>query len=432
MNYYNCAPILRDKAHKEGLPVHFKAAILSYLFLVFVATVCGAWLVFESNSVWKVGDWLINYQGGFVRRGLIGELFFVLSSWTGLSPVFFVFATQVACYFFYFLFSGLLLTRQRRALPFIILLLSPFIFLFQIHDFQGGYRKEIVYFAILAFAAWTASNYRVKIFEIATISVLVIYPLVILMHETLAIFLPYILVIYALRVGFSTQRVIWISVLIVPSIIAFLLSLRYPGTTEQVFAICDSLGSFSPKNCDTEGAISWLDNSAHFGMQAVRSNVLDGQYLKHYSFVVILSFVAYIPVLGRLKKILSNKLSLLFVVTSILGSSALFLVAIDWGRFIYIHLVSIFILSLLIPDEIDQDKGRETLRLSRPFTERLDCKAIATYAVLFLFIIGYSTLWHIPHAAGEPFISNQTARVWGVLLWLFTPAGAVLPLFKSA
>ena len=32
------------------------------------------------NDSWTIGEWLINYQGGFVRRGFLGEgIYFLLS-----------------------------------------------------------------------------------------------------------------------------------------------------------------------------------------------------------------------------------------------------------------------------------------------------------------------------------------------------------------
>ena len=31
---------------------------------------------FQEYSGWQYADWLINYQGGLVRRGLIGEILF--------------------------------------------------------------------------------------------------------------------------------------------------------------------------------------------------------------------------------------------------------------------------------------------------------------------------------------------------------------------
>ena len=35
---------------------------------------------FSEYSEWQYSDWLINYQGGFIRRGLIGEILFQIYS----------------------------------------------------------------------------------------------------------------------------------------------------------------------------------------------------------------------------------------------------------------------------------------------------------------------------------------------------------------
>ena len=32
-----------------------------------------------SKDAWQYGEWLINYQNGFVRRGLIGEFIYLVS-----------------------------------------------------------------------------------------------------------------------------------------------------------------------------------------------------------------------------------------------------------------------------------------------------------------------------------------------------------------
>jgi len=39
-----------------------------------------------SKESWNITEWLINYQGGFVRRGLMGEVIFVFYNYFGLSP----------------------------------------------------------------------------------------------------------------------------------------------------------------------------------------------------------------------------------------------------------------------------------------------------------------------------------------------------------
>jgi len=42
---------------------------------------------------WELSEFLVNYQGGFVRRGLLGELLFIYSSLTGLDPRYIIMPT---------------------------------------------------------------------------------------------------------------------------------------------------------------------------------------------------------------------------------------------------------------------------------------------------------------------------------------------------
>lgn len=46
---------------------------------------------------YRVGDWVINYAGGFVRRGLFGELLFAVSP-LGQSTLWALTGFQLACY----------------------------------------------------------------------------------------------------------------------------------------------------------------------------------------------------------------------------------------------------------------------------------------------------------------------------------------------
>ena len=95
---------------------------------------------FYDNS-WTVGEWLISYAGGFVRRGLPGELIHFISTQYSLSPILLVWIFSVlslVClillilYFTNFRkvgesaitrseFSNAMLTRQQKETKYIIL-----------------------------------------------------------------------------------------------------------------------------------------------------------------------------------------------------------------------------------------------------------------------------------------------------------------------
>ena len=50
-----------------------------YLLFVLFFTTIQLLFKYEGGTDSTISEWLINYQGGFVRRGLLGELFFQIS-----------------------------------------------------------------------------------------------------------------------------------------------------------------------------------------------------------------------------------------------------------------------------------------------------------------------------------------------------------------
>lgn len=387
-----------------------RAGLVLYLLFVFLITALIGFRAFASNDFWKIGDWLINYQGGFVRRGLPGEIFLSLSSWTALPASVFAFGAQILSYIVYFVFTGLLLIRQSRLLPMALLIISPYIFLFQIHDTSGGYRKEIIYFSVLAIVAWSAGSIRRDRFERAMIIVLLAYPMVILAHEMLAVFLPYILAIYIGNKKLDRQLILRIGGLVTPSVIAFAMSLKYPGTAEQVVAICNSLEGYAPTNCHEGGAIGWLQRSAEHGLNKVYEKVQKYHYIESYLFATVLAAIAYIPISTRVRKLWSDTPLRILILISVIGSLPLFVFAVDWGRFIYIHLFSLFIVLLTFEDATLAEQNARTPSLSMHGMWFKRRRRLA-YTLLGLFALGYASLWHIPHCCGKPFLSNTTIRL---------------------
>ncbi len=64
------------------------------LIYFFILNILGLFQNFFENRFydqgWTVGEWLISYSGGFVRRGLFGSLIFKISEITKLNPILFV------------------------------------------------------------------------------------------------------------------------------------------------------------------------------------------------------------------------------------------------------------------------------------------------------------------------------------------------------
>lgn len=63
--------------HIQGA-YYAEKAMTAFLFAVTCSIALYAFIYMPGYNGFEISDWMINYQGGFVRRGLVGELLFML------------------------------------------------------------------------------------------------------------------------------------------------------------------------------------------------------------------------------------------------------------------------------------------------------------------------------------------------------------------
>ncbi|MBA3030100.1 MAG: hypothetical protein FP816_15010 [Desulfobacteraceae bacterium] len=217
--------------------------ILPYFYwVVFISTVMGAFNGYLDHNPWTIGDWLVNYQGGMVRRGLLGDVIYQIARYTHINPGLYTAFLQSIFYAIFFFFSYLLLKAQPILSSFSLLIFSPFLFTFQINSLQdGGYRKEIIFFGILALNVWMARTKRFELFERIFFITLLVYPAIILTHEMLALCLPYLLVVYLSFGKLTEKKIITLFIILLPSVIVFIICVLLPFKASQVEDILISL-----------------------------------------------------------------------------------------------------------------------------------------------------------------------------------------------
>ena len=76
---------------------HFKF----YLFLILIFSILFLSQKFLYPTDWTTSEWLINYQGGFVRRGLIGELLYQIHNLSGIQLRYLVFYFEIMILIFF-------------------------------------------------------------------------------------------------------------------------------------------------------------------------------------------------------------------------------------------------------------------------------------------------------------------------------------------
>lgn len=309
---------------------------------------------------WCISDWLINYQGGIVRRGFTGELLFNLARLTGINQIIYIISFQIFLYGI-FLYNACRLAMYSSFSVFnIVLFLSPAFILFPILDPLGSFRKEILLFALLS-CLCTSQLFKTKLSKYINLLLSIGSIFIALSHEMLIVFLPYLIIAALLHeksLGRKTKGVIFA---IAPSIvIGLLLTIFASGNEQTVIDICNSLAKNAPSDCAYPnshlGAISFLSKDFSFAHEFVR-NSISGNTLIIYILLTILSFTPIFSIMVFEKSnIFPNKevqfWLKIFIIIPISFSILLLWFVADYGRIIYINIVCITLIILMAtPDK---------------------------------------------------------------------------------
>ena len=297
---------------------------------------------------YSFADWVINYEdGGFKRRGLSGSFFFALQDVFSLPLSWSVFGLQAVSYTFFYGMTFFLLHKKHISLHLLCLIASPLTFLFVIHSFGAIGRKEIMVLALFSlFIFWLQKarslvfrSWRKHTFFCLSLSILTFF------HELTLFYVPYfwfalwtidrqnskIKTVNLLIIGFGY----WLAAAIPVFFFYFWGGKINEGATFSILAArgveVDSLA---------QGVLSW-----HEDFDTIIYIV---ENWRDFSRYIIPIFIGSIQGYFLLKTIvldakLRNKYYK-FTAFCFVYSLPLFALALDWGRWIYIH----FSLLLLI------------------------------------------------------------------------------------
>ena len=93
---------------------------------------------------WQYGEWLINYQYGFVRRGVIGEIIYLFSKLFNNNIQLSLFIIISAISLFYYFLSYQFIKDTKLNFIFYMIIFSPLFYLFFVVISKVGIKKEII------------------------------------------------------------------------------------------------------------------------------------------------------------------------------------------------------------------------------------------------------------------------------------------------
>ena len=297
---------------------------------------------------WSLGEWLINYQGGFVRRGLFGQIFQIYENPGHVVNVFqkvviFLFFTSILIYLF--------LERNKSLLlqfTIIVLFCSGGIvdFLTSDKNFEYLDRKEILFYLILMSLLLLKYFFPLNSYT-WIISCAILSSLMILTHELFAVyFVPSLYFIIFLN-NFNNKKFLLSSSLLylIPTTFVFLLVFINSGSVDTVKAIFESYKSTDVEYLYKVGsglkALAWtFDQSHKLSLRMFELGSIYPWFFYLFFNLFICIFLSY-SLNDNLKKFLISNILLLL---SFLGFVVAAYSGWDWGRFISMSTIGYAIL----------------------------------------------------------------------------------------
>ena len=372
---------------------------LGAAYILFIACVTVPLTVYRAlhPNGWTPGDWLVNYEGGFVRRGLPGELLLQAAHALHLSPVLLGGFLPLGFYALLYFAIWQLYRRSSGDLWTFAALVSPATLAFPILDPVGAFRKELILLLAEAVLLLWISRRRAPSDALLILYLTAVGTLAILSHEGLLPYLVYLL--GALWIGLGDlRRVVKIAIVpLVATITTLMVVMRHRGSLAEERAICHSLGSAPSIVCS--GSIAYLANGSDVARADVTRNIHAYHYLLYYPLVAVLALLPLIAMAYKLTRDRRLKRDVMIVIgtslVALLASLPLFVYAMDWGRWIYIHIVSSFLLLLFL-----DVREQATVPVREP-VRALESVSYQPWWVLAGLAI-YATCWNIPHFGNYP------------------------------
>ena len=327
-------------------------------------------------------DWIINYEGGYIRRGLLGEISINLSNFLALNIKYVFFIIHLSIYLLFHLLFYNFFSNFKKNYIFYLLCFSPLVFLYPIATFEAFARKEIFYitfFLLNCYLAIKISNRNIIFFS-TNLFVILSY----LIHESSLVFLSFFYLSYFVflkKNNYKTKLSEFLFIFIIYLILLFLLSL--PVTDEKLSKMVFLINQNFFEITEFSGAITWLQRSASSAFMFLESNYISFKYIfQNILFLHFLIIFLYLLHINNFFK--SGKYFFIFTILSFFSPTLLFLVGNDWGRFVYI----LYNFCLIFTFYCLHDDKNVFVKI-----DKLTVINNLNYKVKLIFTISYISLW---------------------------------------
>ena len=335
-----------------------KKYFLLYLSFLFIF---GSIFLFNKHTVgnnWTMSEWLINYQGGFTRRGFLGNLAFELATFFNLKIRFVIFLLQTIFYSFFLIVIYNFLKDIKINFLSRLAIYTPIFLLFPIAEIESLVRKETVIFILFIIFLNLASNKFNK--KYCNFYIFFVFPISFLIWEPIIFLFPIIVFILYLKNYQKNLLSIFFRIFLItsPSLIIFFLTILNPLSEIEHNKMCENLMTNFEENCGM--ALSMLKSKSTIIQQF--TEVMPLYKIEYFIRYILILFVGFLPllILSYNSNFTNKKIKILNFFKSFFSPLLLllcfvpifFAAMLDWGRVTnIIYTVSVLLYFFLLKNK---------------------------------------------------------------------------------
>ena len=330
------------------------------IFCLFILFMSIFWL-YQKHLVGNdstISEWLINYQGGFTKRGIIGEICFRIADYFDLKLRFVIFIFQSIICFTYTILLYIFIKDVPRNILTVIAIFSPIFLLYPLGEIEVLARKETFLFIGFVIFLFLADSNKKTLASL--IYVFLFFPILFLIWEPLVFFMPFI--IFILFVQMKDQplklKILKISICISSSFFTAIYIIMNPLSPEQHIVMSNELMNKFGEVCYMSCDLLKTKSSIEEQFVAVFQKFTFVAFFRYF----LIMLIGFLPLMiliynssFKKNKLLLNRFKSLFIpfLIILIIPILLFTAMTDWGRVVnIIYTFSIFTYLFLLKNDL--------------------------------------------------------------------------------
>ena len=330
--------------------------LLFITFLIFYVIFYLYWKHDVGND-WSISEWLINYQGGFTRRGLGGEINIFLANLFSIPLRNAILFLQVTAHLIYLVFLFIYLKDLKLDILQIFALFSPLFLLYPIAELEALGRKEIFIFLFFTFVIFFSKEKFHR--NIVNFVVFIFFPLLCLIWEQIILFAPFfaVILINKNKLYLFSETLTKLFLIFSSTIVVMIIVFAFPLSNEGHEIMCKYLELEFSEKCYGSADLL-IKNTIYFDTFSIHNKT---QFTDYFRYLMIF-LVGFLPLYLCISKnqftnqenfITKNFRPIYLFLTIYIPILLLFAFGHDWGRWIHIqYSLSILLYFYLIKSNI--------------------------------------------------------------------------------